>query len=220
MKMEKVVIFGLEDNALLAHYYLTHDSDHEVVAFSVTEEFMPKMATFNKLPIVQFEKIENEFPPSEFKFFAPMTYRNMNSVRSSIYSRIKRKGYKFVSYINSSTTLSENSVVGENCFILENNTIQPFVKIKNNVVIWVGNYIGHHSLIKSHTFFASHVVLAGNCTVEPYCFFGVNSTIRDNLSIAKGSLIGMSACVTHNTEPWGVYTGVPAKKGKIPSKKN
>ena len=210
--MAKVIIFGLKDNAQLAHYYLLHDSEHEVVAFSVTAEFKPKVHTFNKLPIVQFENIEKKYPPSEFKFFAPMTYRKMNSVRSSIYEQIKKKGYSLISYINSTTTIAQNSDVGENCFILENNTIQPFVKIKNNVVIWVGNYIGHHCVVKNHTFLASHVVLSGNCTVEPYCFFGVNSTVRDNLSIAKGTLVGMSACLTENTEPWGTYLGIPAKR--------
>jgi len=31
--MEKVVIFGTEELAQVAHFYLTHDSPYEVVAF-------------------------------------------------------------------------------------------------------------------------------------------------------------------------------------------
>ena len=67
-------------------------------------------------------------------------------------------------------------------------------------------------------FFTSHVVLSGHCVVEPYCFFGVNSTIRDYTHLAEGTLIGMAAAVIKDTEPWGVYTGVPAKKGEKLSK--
>ena len=37
--MARVVIFGAGDIARLAHYYFTHDSDHEVVAFTVDEEY-------------------------------------------------------------------------------------------------------------------------------------------------------------------------------------
>jgi hypothetical protein len=35
--MSRVIVFGLRDFASLAHFYLTHDPEHEVVAFTVTE---------------------------------------------------------------------------------------------------------------------------------------------------------------------------------------
>ena len=43
--MNKVIVFGLQDFAELAHYYLTHDSDYEVVAFCVHEAFLPQEKT-------------------------------------------------------------------------------------------------------------------------------------------------------------------------------
>jgi acyl-[acyl carrier protein]--UDP-N-acetylglucosamine O-acyltransferase len=98
---------------------------------------------------------------------------------------------------------------------LEDNTLQPFTPIGNNVVLWSGNHIGHHSFIHDHVLFTSHVVLSGHCTVEPYCFLGVNATIRDGLKIAEGSLIAMAASILADTEPWGVYKGSPAKKGQV-----
>lgn len=71
--------------------------------------------------------------------------------------------------------------MGDNCFVFENQTIQPFVKIGNDVIIWSGNHIGHHSMIGDHCFISSHVVISGNVKIEPYCFLGVNSSIRDVL---------------------------------------
>jgi acetyltransferase-like isoleucine patch superfamily enzyme len=80
-------------------------------------------------------------------------------------------------------------------------------------VLWSGNHIGHHGIIKDHVFFTSHVVLSGHCIVESHCFFGVNATIRDYTHLAKGSLIAMGASLTkQETEEWGVYVGNPAKK--------
>jgi acyl-[acyl carrier protein]--UDP-N-acetylglucosamine O-acyltransferase len=149
--------------------------------------------------------------------FAPLSPRKMNRLRERIYADIKAKGYKVISYISSKATFFDNSI-GENCFILEGNTIQPFTSIGNNVVMWSGNHIGHHGQIKDHVFCSSHVVLSGHCIVEPYCFFGVNSTIRDGLHIAEGSLISMSTSVIKDTEPWGVYKGNPAIKGSTSSK--
>ena len=216
--MAKVVIFGLLDTASLAHFYLKHDSDHQVVAFTVHREYLPEEDSFEGLPVVPFEQIEGYYSPSEYHLFAPMTARRMNRLRESIYNQIKEKGYDLISYVSSKATVFPGAKIGENCFILEDNTIQPYTPIGNNVVMWSGNHIGHHGLIKDHVFFTSHVVLSGHCVVESYCFFGVNSTIRDGIHLAEGSLIGMGALVTKDTEPWGVYTGVPARKGNTLSK--
>jgi sugar O-acyltransferase (sialic acid O-acetyltransferase NeuD family) len=212
--MAKVIVFGVLDTAELAHYYLTHDSDHEVVAFTVNRQYI-EQDHFHGLPVVAFEDVETIFPPSEYKFFAPMTGRNMNRNREAIYNHAKAKGYQFISYISSRATLFGNEI-GENCFILEDNTIQPFTTIGNNVVLWSGNHIGHHGQIKDHVFFTSHVVLSGHCVVESYSFFGVNATIRDYTTIAQGTLVGMASAIMKETEEWGVYVGNPAKK--VPGK--
>ena len=213
--MAKVIIFGVLDTAELAHYYLENDSEHEVVAFSVNREYI-KEESFRGLPLVAFEDVETIFPPSEYSFFAPMTGRNMNRNREAVYNQVKAKGYQFISYISSYATVLDRKVIGENCFILEDNTIQPFTTVGNNVVMWSGNHIGHHGKIKDHVFFTSHVVMSGHCVIESYSFFGVNSTIRDYMTIAQGTLVGMASAITKDTEEWGIYVGNPAKK--VPGK--
>jgi sugar O-acyltransferase (sialic acid O-acetyltransferase NeuD family) len=216
--MAKVIIFGTLDTASLAHFYLRHDSEHEVVAFTVHRDYMPAQSQLEGLPVVPFEELEEDYSPDRFHLFAPMTARRMNRQRESVYLQIKQKGYPMISYVSSRATAFPEAQIGENCFILEDNTLQPYTPIGNNVVMWSGNHIGHDGVIKDHVFFTSHVVLSGHSVVEPYCFFGVNATIRDYIHIAEGSLIGMGALVTRDTEPWGVYTGAPATKGKKLSK--
>ncbi len=215
--MAKVIIFGILDTAELAHYYLEHDSEHEVVAFTVNREYI-QQESFRGLPLVAFEDVQTIFSPDDYHFFAPLTARNMNRNREKIYLEAKEKGYRFVSYISSHATILDRSVVGENCFILEDNTIQPFTSIGNNVVLWSGNHIGHHGQIKDHVFFTSHVVMSGHCTIESYSFFGVNATVRDYLHVAQGTLLGMAAALTKNSEEWGIYVGNPAKK--VPGKQS
>jgi sugar O-acyltransferase (sialic acid O-acetyltransferase NeuD family) len=209
--MAKVIIFGILDTAELAHWYLENDSEHQVVAFTVHEKYR-KEKSFRGLPLVDFEELTNLYPPEEYMLFAPMTGRNMNRLREKVYLEGKKMGYKYISYISSKATVCGNEI-GENCFILEDNTIQPYTKIGNNVVLWSGNHIGHHGVIKDHVFFTSHVVLSGHCVIESYCFFGVNATIRDYSHLKQGTLIAMGASlVKQETETWSVYVGNPAKK--------
>jgi len=220
MSITNIVIFGFMDFAQLAKFYFENDpayrNIYKVVAFTVNEKYIPKNKTFEGLPIVPFESINQSHPPNFYKMFVPMTGKSMNTIREKIYNECKFKGYQLVSYISSWATILTKDI-GENCFILEDNTIQPFVKIGNNCVFWSGNHIGHHSVINDHNFFTSHVVLSGHCVVHSHCWFGVNSTIRNGAIIAKGTLVAMSASLTKNTEEGGVYMGVPAKKGELES---
>lgn len=208
--MAKVVVFGTADLAELAHYYLSNDSIHEVVAFTVHKEYK-NVNTFKGLPVVNFEEINNYFNNDDYKLFAPMIGTKMNKLRESVYNEGKQKGYEFISYISSKATVFNNEI-GENCFILEDNTLQPFTKIGNNVILWSGNHIGHHAEIKDHVFFTSHVVMSGHCIIETNCFLGVNSTLRDGCHLAKGTLLAMGSSLTKKeTKEWSVYMGNPAK---------
>jgi sugar O-acyltransferase (sialic acid O-acetyltransferase NeuD family) len=215
--MARVIIFGLLDNASLAHCYLRNDSEHDVVAFTVSRTYMPSPPVFEARPVVPFEELERYYPPEEFSCFAPMSPRKMNRLREGIYRQGKQRGYRFISYVSSRATVWAGTPIGENCFILEDNTIQPFTRIGNNVVLWSGNHIGHHSTIADHVMLTSHVVLSGHCTVEPYCFLGVNATIRDRLRLGEGTLVAMGACISRDTEPWSVYQGNPARKRNVSS---
>jgi sugar O-acyltransferase (sialic acid O-acetyltransferase NeuD family) len=210
--MAQVIIFGVRDLAELAHFYLTTDSEHEVVAFSVNKEYVPKDNLFKGLPVFAFEEIEKNLPPAIYSFFAPLTHRGMNKDRERIYNEVKNKGYKLINYISSRAIVFDNLIIGENCFILENNTIQPFVTIGSNTVLWSGNHVGHHSKIGDHVFITSHVVISGNCLIEPYCFIGVNAALKENTLLGEASFVAMGTCITINTEPYSVYSGNPAKK--------
>lgn len=208
--MDKVVLFGNGQIASVVYYYLTYDSPYEVVGFTVDRSHIQEESLFG-LPIVPFEDVQSIFPPDEYKMFVSISYRQVNKLRADKYHQAKEKGYKLISYISSKASIWTGLVIGDNCFIMENNVIQPFVEVGNNVIIWSGNHIGHHTVIKDHCFLASHVLISGYVTIEPYCFFGGNSTVRDGIVIAKESVIGAGSLILKSTKEMGVYIGSPAQ---------
>tara|TARA_Y100001938_G_C7962236_1_gene364898 strand:- start:14 stop:676 length:663 start_codon:yes stop_codon:yes gene_type:complete len=210
--MKKIIIFGNKDLAQLAKYYFDNDKDYtnyKVVAFTVDSEYRDS-ESFEGLPLVDFDNLEDIYDPNEHMLFAPMTGIQMNKTREAIYNRGLQKGYRFCSYISSKATIFNNEI-GDNCFILEDNTIQPFTKIGNNVVMWSGNHIGHHSVIEDNVFFTSHVVMSGHCNIGKNSWLGVNCTLRDGLCVGESTLIAMGSLVTKDTEIGGFYMGSPAK---------
>ncbi|MCK5538518.1 MAG: acetyltransferase [Bacteroidales bacterium] len=213
--MAKVVIFGVGQISEIAHFYLTTDSEHEIVAFTVDKEFIEN-DSFHDLPVVAYEDLVEKYPPNEYKIFIPISYKKVNKLRAEKFRDAKEKGYECVSYISSKATYY-NTPVGENCFIFENNVIQPFTKIGDNCILWSGNHIGHHTTIEDHCFLASHVVVSGSVTIGAYSFIGVNATIRDNIIIGKENVIGASSVILSNTEDRSVYPAKETEKAKVPS---
>ena len=201
---EKLIIIGDTAFAEIAYEYFTHDSNYEVVAFSVNREYLRKTTLFD-IPIIPFEDIENLYDPKTHKVFVATTYTQLNRLRAKFCKSIKEKGYQLATYISSKAFIWHNVQVGENCFIFENNVIQPFVKLGDNVILWSGNHIGHHSVIKAHCFISSHVVISGFCEIGEYCFIGVNATLANNLKIAKDCLIGAGAIILKDTEEGKIY---------------
>jgi len=203
--LKKIIIFGNDDFAQVAHFYFSQDSDFEVVAFTVHERFLKDKELFG-LPILPFETIETIYPSSKFSMFIAIAYSKVNKVRAKVFEEAKSKAYNLVSYVNSKVTKWEEVKMGENCFILEDVVIQPFVEFGDDVIVWSGNHIGHHSKIGNHCFITSHVVISGNVRIGDYCFLGVNSTIRDGIKIANHCVIGAGAVILKDTKEKEVYT--------------
>lgn len=148
-----LVIFGSGDIAQLAHYYFTRDSEYEVVAFTVDRDYA-SVSEFCGLPLVTFDEVAQRFPPESHAMFVALAYAKLNGVRKEKYLAAKALGYELASYVSSHATVLNDGRIGENVFLLEDNTIQPFVSIGNNVTLWSGNHIGHHST-NSRSLFSS-----------------------------------------------------------------
>jgi sugar O-acyltransferase (sialic acid O-acetyltransferase NeuD family) len=210
-KRHKLIIVGDSAFAEIAYEYFTYDSEYEVVAFSVEQEYIKRDSLFG-LPIVPFESLEHHYSPREHTFFAANVYTQLNKLRTRLYTQAKEKGFAPASYISPHAFVWRNCQIGEHCFIFENNVIQPFVNIGNNVVLWSGNHIGHHSTIKDNCFIASHVVISGFVEVGESCFMGVNATVANNIVIGDNCLIGAGALVLGNVEDGKTVTGISRNK--------
>jgi sugar O-acyltransferase (sialic acid O-acetyltransferase NeuD family) len=214
--MKKLVIFGCGEIAQLAHFYFRTDSDYEVVAFTVDACYV-KEPSFEGLPVVPFESVTQTYPPDEYDCFVALSYAKLNGVRQEKYTAVKTQGYRLASYISPRATMLNEGRLGDNCFILEDNTVQPFARIGNNVTLWSGNNIGHHSVIGDHSFLASHIVVSGGVEIGERCFLGVNSTLRDHIRIGDRCVIGAGALLLADAEPDGVYLGAATERSRVPS---
>ena len=203
-KTRKLIIVGDSAFAEIAHEYFDADSDYSVVGFSVEAAYL-KQSELHGLPVVPFETLEQHFAPGDHEVFVATTYTQLNRLRARLSAQAKARGYKLASYISPRAFVWRNVALGEHCFIFEDNTVQPFVSIGDNVVLWSGNHIGHHSVVKSHCFIASHVVVSGFCTVGEYSFLGVNATLANNVNVGRDNWVGPNVVLMKDTPDGALF---------------
>lgn len=214
--MQEIVIFGAGEIAELADFYFGHDSKFRVVGFTVDEAYL-KETEFRGRPIVPFERLAESFPPGKYGLFVAVSYAKINELRAAKVAAGRAAGYQIVSYVSSRATVFPELQIRENCFILEDNTIQPFAQIGANVTLWSGNHIGHHSVIEDDVFIASHAVVSGGVRIGQGSFVGVNVTLRDHLTIGKKCVIGAGALVLEDQPDFSVVAPRGTERSAVPS---
>jgi sugar O-acyltransferase (sialic acid O-acetyltransferase NeuD family) len=202
--MSDVVLFGLGDFARVAKVYLDEDSDHRVVAFTANERYI-EASELDGVPVVPFEALTETHPPASHSMFVAIGFSGVNRARREVYEQCKALDYELITYVNSRADHWGELPIGNNCFVFEENVIQPNVRIGNNVILWSGNHIGHDSTIEDHVFIASHAVISGNCRIGESSFVGVNATFRDGVTVAPRCVIGAGALIMNDTVEGGVY---------------
>ena len=208
--MEKVIIFGTGELAQRVFFYLK-DSDDEVVAFCANKSKIDKNELLG-LPVIAFEHIEETFPPSEFSMFIALAYSEMNKKRTKFFDEAKNKGYELYSFIHPSTKVWNEFEIGENCFILANNVIQPFVKIGNNVLIGSNNLISHNTTIGDNCFITSNVTMGGHVVMGKNCFVGLSATINQRIKIGNECVVGAGTIISKDINDKEVYAENSSKR--------
>jgi sugar O-acyltransferase (sialic acid O-acetyltransferase NeuD family) len=210
--MRKIVIFGNNEFSVLVYNYFLQ-LDYQISGFVVDDEYLTSKS-FCGLPIIGSSEITKIYPPSDYDLFVAVGYSKMNTIRQLKYNEFKKLGYSFANLIHSSSIIFPNAKIGTNCMVLENCVIQSNVEIKNNTLIWANSTICHDSILGENCFIASQVCINGFVNIKDNSFLGANSTIRNNITIAKYSLIGSGCTVLEDTKEKSILKSL--KPSEIP----
>jgi sugar O-acyltransferase (sialic acid O-acetyltransferase NeuD family) len=218
MDQNPLIVFGVGELAEVAAYYFEAETGPRIAAFTVDGAHI-KEATFLGRPVVALEDVVASHPIDSHDGFVAVGYSKINGLREQKCGAMRELGYRLTSYVSDRANVARNATHGWNCFILEDNTVQPFVSIGNGVTLWSGNHIGHHATIGDFTFISSHVVVSGGVRIGGRSFIGVNSTLNDHIAIGERCVIGSGCLVVKDVADEGVLSAEPAKLSPVPSRR-
>lgn len=113
---------------------------------------------------------------------------------------------------------------GGNIIVGHHSSINPYTVVYGQGNIRIGNYVriaAHCTLIPSNHVFADYSkpiceqgLINRGIVIEDDVWIGTGVRILDGVVVSTGCVVGAGSVVTHSTEPYGIYVGVPAKKIK------
>lgn len=217
--MPRIVIFGAGKVAEVVYRHIVVRAADEVVAFTCDREFIPSGGTFQRLPVVAFDEVTKHYPASEFQMIVAIGYQNLNGARAEKYAEAKSKGYRMASFVSPHARCGNWLSAGDNCLILDDATIEPGARIGNNVVIWSGALVGHHTVVDDHCWLAGHAVLGGSVQLGARCFVGLGAVIANEVTIGADSFLGASTLVTKCVEAKTVFVGRATEPFRLDSER-
>jgi sugar O-acyltransferase (sialic acid O-acetyltransferase NeuD family) len=211
---DKLIIVGDSAFAEVAFEYFTYESPYEVLAFAVEQAYLKRDRLFDR-PVVAFEGLAERFPPDNHSVYVAITYGQLNQLRTRLMNAAKQAGYALASFISPRAFVWRNVKMGEHCFIFENNTLQPFVTLGNNVVLWTGNQIGHHTHVRDNVFISGHVAVSGFCDIGANTFVGANAAIAHNVNVGNNCWIAPGAVILRNAKDGAIYRAPKSEMAKV-----
>jgi sugar O-acyltransferase (sialic acid O-acetyltransferase NeuD family) len=198
---ENIIVFGTGKLAEMVDYYFPYYG-YNIVGFTEDGEFENKQ--FRGKPVLPWRDAAVKWPSKSYKMFVAIGYSDLNRIRAKKYYEVKEKGYQLVS-VNCSPNRWNDTQIGDNCLIFENQVLQPNIKIGNDVIIWSANHFGHDVVLGDHIWISSHGVFCGGVEVGEYSFIGVNASLRDDIHIGKKNIISAGALILSDTQDGEVY---------------
>ncbi|MBR4713401.1 MAG: acyltransferase [Paludibacteraceae bacterium] len=153
----------------------------------------------------------------------------LKTIRSNWYKRVVWRRYKIGRNFHSSRGVflwARNELsIGDDFYIGKYSIIETDCRIGNGVIIAnhvgiVGKYDHNYqeigSLIRNSTCIRDKKYdwkgLNSITEIGDDVWIGYGSVVMGGVKIASGTIIGAGSVVTHDTEPYCIYAGVPARK--------
>lgn len=115
--------------------------------------------------------------------------------RWNISSKMRSKGFHFISLIHPNSHVSDSSIISEGAQIMAGCIIQAGVKIGKDCIINTGSIIDHDCTIEENCHIAPGSVLSGNVLVKRNAHIGTGAKIIQNITIGKNAVIAAGSVV-------------------------
>lgn len=124
-----------------------------------------------------------------------------SSIRTLLYERVKKIGYRLPVIIDPSATVASDIEIDEGTFIGKGCIVNSAARVGKMCIINTGAIVEHDNQIGSYSHISINSTLCGGVTVGEYTFIGANATILQGKNIGSRSIIGAGSIILKDILP-------------------
>ncbi len=137
-----------------------------------------------------------------------------NSAREKLFNEFIENGFTPVSLVHPSAVIAEEVEIGVGTVVFAGAVINACAKIGIGCIVNTMASVDHDCEIGEFNHLAPSCHLAGTVRTGKACFFGIGSSVINNIDICNEVTVGAGATVIANVLDSGTYVGTPAKRIK------
>ena len=136
------------------------------------------------------------------------------ALRERLYNMITKAGGKLPTVCSPLARVSPRATIGDGTVVFHQAVVNAAATVGENVIVNTFALIEHDAHVGACCHISTGARVNGGCQVADRCFVGSGAVLRDGVRLAEGTIVGCGAVVVRDTEPFGVYVGVPARRIK------
>ncbi len=165
-------------------------SEHEILGY-------PIIGKDNDLPNLINEKTKAIVSIGQIK---------SAKTRIKLYELIKSFDICAPALISPFSSISKHVEINEGTIAMHGICINANTRIGVNCILNTGSIIEHDVSVGNHCHISTVTKLNGNVVIEDECFIGSGATIKEGITIGKGSIIGMGENVFNDCPPGSIIS--------------
>lgn len=118
---------------------------------------------------------------------------------------------RLATFVHPFAYVAPNVILSPGCVVMPNVSLSAGSRFGRNCLIMVGAMVGHDNIIGDYAHIAAQSCVGSYLKVGKGVHFGLNCTVRENLTIGDYSTVGMGAVLTKNIGEKEIWVGNPAK---------
>jgi sugar O-acyltransferase (sialic acid O-acetyltransferase NeuD family) len=164
--------------------------------------------TAQDLPLMNIDEVEKQFGTAQAKFVIGV---GEPSARQLLYQRVTERGFSLETLIHPTAHIGEGSVLEPGTIVNYGCFVSCQVEIGQNVLLQPLACVGHGTQVGAHSVLSTYSSLAGSCRIGERVFIGMNTPVREEITIGADTIISMGAVVMNDIPEGVVAMGNPAR---------
>ncbi|HUF80954.1 MAG TPA: acetyltransferase [Burkholderiales bacterium] len=134
------------------------------------------------------------------------------SSRRNAYQRFKSRGYRFLTLVHPSATISPGARLGEGVQVLARAVVQHGAVLGENCLVNTGAIVEHDCILGRDTHLATGAILCGGVHIGDGTHVGAGAVVIQGLRVDRDCTIAAGAVVIRDVPAHVTVAGVPAKE--------